>query len=230
MEPDPLRLELIQPQLFAFGETSEAALELFPTVWGACEELVAQEISVRSRGLETLLALDAARYSPLVAYMLATRLSDPDLELRRRVIIELASLLVFDQLGTAAPENVRHMLQATLRNLARNDILGLLEAGASDPDIEISLATLFNVMPEAGSLLAAILADRTAALDLRNMAVRMIRQVGYLDTLNDLERLASRLESRIKGQQEMPFAPPVVLDEQGLLAEIRATLLTLREP
>ena len=55
MDADPLRLETMQPQLFVFGETTEGTLELFPTVWGACEELVSQDAVLRRGGREKLL-------------------------------------------------------------------------------------------------------------------------------------------------------------------------------
>lgn len=230
MDTDPLRLEIVQPQLFVFGEMSEGTLELFPTVWGACEELVAQDAAVRRKGVEKLLELNAPRLSPLVTYLFATRLAEPDLELRKRVINALASLLVMDQNGLAAPENVRRTLHTFLSKMQQATIMALLEAGAADPMMEGSLAVLFNANPEAGTALAEILAERKNALGVRYQAVRLIRRVGYLDTVNELERLEERLESRISGQQAMPFAPPAAQDEQGLLGEIRATLLALREP
>lgn len=230
MDADPLRLETMQPQLFVFGETTEGTLELFPTVWGACEELVSQDAVLRRRGMEKLLELKAPRLSPLATYLFATRLADPDFELRKRVIGALADLLIFDPSGLAAPENVRRTLIACLNHMRQPTILALLEVGAADAEMETSLAILFNGCPEAGLALAEILSDRRNALGIRYQAIRLIRLVGYVDTLSELERLAVRLESRIAGQQAMPFAPPAEQDEQGLLGEIRAALFTLREP
>jgi hypothetical protein len=180
--------------------------------------------------MEKLLELKAPRLSPLVTYLFATRLADPDLELRKRVIEALSDLLVFDEGGLAAPENVRRTLNACLSHMRQPTILALLEAGAADAEMEASLAILFNGCPEAGISLAEILSDRRHGLEIRSQAVRMIKRVGYVDALNELERLAVRLESRIAGQQAMPFAPPAAQDEQGLLGEIRDALLTLREP
>lgn len=230
MDANPSTLGFIQPQLFSFGETSEGMLELFPTVWAACEELLAQDVNVRRSGVNKLIAVNAPRFSPLVAYILATRLSDPDLELRKQVVTALADLLVIDEKGLAAPENVRQTLHTRLRHMQQSTVLALLEVGEADSKLEDNLATLFNADPEAGSLLTAILAERKNRLGIRMMAVRMIRRVGYLDTVTDLEKLASRMENRINGQQAMLFSLPVMQDEHGLLGEIRATLLTLREP
>lgn len=230
MNTDPLRLETVQPQLFVFGEASEGTLELFPTVWGACEELISQDLAMREKGVEKLLELNAPRLSPLVTYLFATRLEEPDLALRKRVIGALAELLVIDAKGLAAPDTVRRTLHTYLSQMRPTTILSLLEAGAVDAEMESSLAILFNANPEAGSTLTEILSGRKNELGIRYQAIRIIRRVGYLDTLNELDRLAARLESRISGQQAMPFAPPAVNDEQGLLGEIQATLHVLREP
>ena len=230
MDADPLRLETVQPQLFVYGETSEGTLELFPTVWGACEELIVQDAAVRRKGLEKLLELKAPRLSPLVAYLFTTRLTEPDMELRKQVVAALADLLVIDQKGMAAPENVRRMLSAVLNQMNPVTINALLEVGAADPDMGNRLAILFNACPEAGCALAEILSERRNPLPIRFQAVRMIRIVGYLDTLSELERLEARLESRLAGQQAMPFVPPVAQDEQALLGEIRLALQALREP
>jgi hypothetical protein len=174
--------------------------------------------------------VESAQLSPLVTYLFATRLTDPDLELRKRVIEALAELLLFDPSGLAAPETVRRTLTACLNHMHQTTILALLEVGAADAEMETSLAILFNGCPEAGLALAEILSDRRNALGIRYQAIRLIRLVGYVDTLSELERLAVRLESRIAGQQAMPFAPPAEQGEQGLLGEIRAALFTLREP
>jgi hypothetical protein len=230
MDTDPLRLETIQPQLFVYGEASEGTLELFPTVWGACEELIAPDVASRRRGMEKLIEIKAPRLSSLVTYLFATRMGEPDLELRKQVVVALADVLVLDQNGLAAPENVRRTLAACLNKMTSATIQYLLEAGAADPELEERLAVLFNACPEAGMPLSEILSERKNALDIRLQAARLIRLVGYLDTIGDLERLEIRLESRIAGQQVMPFAPPAMQEEQALLGEIRSALLALREP
>lgn len=230
MDTDPFRLETIQPQLFVYGETSEGTLELFPTVWGACEELIVPDVAIRRKGLVRLLDLNAPRLSPLVTYLIATRLTEPDLGLRSQVVSALADLLVIGQDGLAAPVNVRRVLTTTLSNMSPITIMALLEVGVPEASMENSLAILFNACPEAGVTLAEILSDRKNPLEIRFQAIRLIHLVGYLDTLSDLERLEARLESRAAGQQVMPFAPPPVQDEQTLLREIRATVQALREP
>jgi hypothetical protein len=58
----------------------------------------------------------------------------------------------------------------------------------------------------------------------------LIGRVGYLDALPALERLLARLESRLHGQQAMPFAPKSSLEEAELLPDLQLTLTLLRSP
>ena len=230
MDIDPMQVETLQPELFVYDEISEGTLELFPAVWAACEELVSSELNIRQSGMTKLLELNAPRLSPLVTYILATRVTEPDLPLRTQVINVLASLLMTDKQGRAAPENVRRTLRAYLVQIRLPAILALLEVGVVEPEKEASLAVLFNVCPEAGGLLVEIFSDRNYALTIRCEAVRLINQVGYLEALPELERMAARLESKIAGQQGMAFAPPISPNEGMLLEEIRSALQTLRQP
>src|SRR5512143_2370969 len=102
MDLDPLLPQLEQPPLFTLGGTSSGILELFPEVWSATEAITSADATVRRAGLETLLETGAQRLSPLVAYVLATRLTDPEIELRCRVIILLAGILTNDPHGNPA--------------------------------------------------------------------------------------------------------------------------------
>lgn len=230
MDIDPLQVETVQPELFIYGDTSEGALELFPAVWWACEELVASDLNIRQVGLTKLLELNAQRLSPLVAYLLATRVTEPDPELRSRVVSALAGLLMNDSQGRLAPDNVRRTLRTYLVQIRLPAILALLDVGAAGPEREADLAILFNACPEAGSFLVEILSDRNYSLAVRCQAVRIIKHVGYLEAIPELERLEARIESRAANQQGMPFAPPTAPNEAVLLDEIRAALQTLHLP
>ena len=82
---------------------------------------------------------------------------------------------------------------------------------------------------QAGSNLAEIFSDRDAPLPIRRQAIHSVGQVGFLDAIPALVRLAARLEARRNGQQSMPFAPPDPQQDEGeLLPEIQKTLGLLR--
>ncbi len=216
-----------QPFLFDFTQVSSGAVELFPAVWGALEDLAAPEAAQRQSGLNKLVELGAPRLSPLVAYMLSTRLVDKDLPFRCKVASVLGGVLVPDRQGNPPPEQVRIYLQASLSQMSQGQVLALLEVAEADPALQPAVGRLFNACPTAGGMLAAVAGDRQSSLSLRKQAVVFIGLVGFLDALPALERLQNRLEARLSGQQSMPFAPPPSSDEADLLPVIQKTVATL---
>jgi hypothetical protein len=227
MEEDPY-INISQPTLFSYSDTSLGTVELFPAVWSAVEELASSEASLRMAALHRLQALDAPRLSPLVAYMIATRIDDPDLPLRAQVIRIVSILLSIDESGRSAPERVQRYLIAYLNQMRMRPIYALLQAGIEFPHLDSDIARLLNSSPYAGNHLADILVDRKKSVAVRREAARYISIVGYLDALPVLERLESRLATRMNGQQYMPFAPPQVTDERELLPVVQSALAVLR--
>ena len=107
---DPLSFNLSQPALFDFSEPSSGAMELFPAVWSAAEDLTSPEAATRRAGLERLVEMGAPRLSPLIAYLLATRLTDPDLNLRTSVVQVLSDVLAPNKQGHSSPEAVSRIV------------------------------------------------------------------------------------------------------------------------
>ncbi len=218
-----------QPLLFDFEE-SNAQIELFPAVWSAAESIASTDSSVRQEALERLLDMQAPRFSPLVAYLLATRLTDSDIRFRSQVSKVLAEVLIKDEEGRAAPENVRQTLTAYLAQMRTRHTFALLQVLVEDPSLDMHAATLLNACPYAGNHLADILADRKSPLAVRKQAGRMIGRVGFLDAMPTLERLSARLEARLSGQRSMPFAPLPSPEELDLLPVIQTAMTLLRSP
>jgi hypothetical protein len=231
MDADIIFTPSVQPAFIEVAETSIGVAELFPAVWNAAEGLTSPITRIRSEALDRLLELGAPRLSPLVAYLLATRLIDPDISLRYRVIQILGELLALDEQGRLAPEPVRRHLSGYLAQMRTRNIFALLEVAVSDPRAEPHISRLLNACPFAGNHLAEILADRNITLPIRQQAAYFIGRVGFLDALPTLERLAARLGTRLSGQQSMPFAPPPSgQDESELLPVVQNALRLLRFP
>ncbi len=111
MDLETLYLTSVQPTFLEVIETSSGLLELFPAVWSAAEGLTSPDVNMRTASLNRLLELGAPRLSPLISYLLATRISEPDLGLRCRIVQALGELLVVDATGRLAPDAVRrHMI------------------------------------------------------------------------------------------------------------------------
>jgi hypothetical protein len=219
-----------QPLLFHLGEASAQGLEFYPAVWSAAEALTASDPLVRQMGLEELEETQAARYSPLIVYLLITMLTDPDIDLRCKVIHCLTRVIGLDEDGKTSPEVVRQCLCGHLGALRTREVYALLQAVEHKPVCEDEVVTLLSCSSYAGNHLADILNERGAPLGIRRLAARFIGRVGFLSALPAVDRLASRLETRHQGQQAMPFAPRDAGDEVHLLPELRLALELLRAP
>lgn len=220
---------LPQPPLFVLEE-STGRVELFPAVWSALEDLTMPEAKMRREALDRLLELNAPRFSPIAAYVLVTRLTDPDLELRARIVQALGEALLPDAEGHPAPEEVRDHLVYHLSQARTRQVFALLQVAEKFPAVLAHAARLLDACPYAGKQLLDILSDHKAPLEIRIQAATLIGQVGYLDALPALERLSSRLEARQAGQSAMPFLPPASSVETALLPAIQAAIARLRAP
>lgn len=221
---------ITQPVLFELLEASIGSVELFPAVWSAAECLADPEAKTRLEALRQLVDLNAPRLSPLVAYLAATRLADPDLEMRHQVVLVLGELLTVDKEGRLADEMVRQYITTYLSQMRTRLVFSLLQVAEKFDDADANIARLLNACPFAGEHLVEILGDRASAVSIRKKAIFFVGLVGYLDAIPALERLVARLEARQNGQQSMSFVTSSVVEEGSLLPVIRQALASLRAP
>ena len=218
-----------QPQLFLLEE-SIGSIELFPAVWGALEDLTREDVSVRKSALEELIELDAARFSPVVSYILVTRVMEPIIELRANIIETLGLVLLPDKKGFPAPEEARSSLYLYLSSFRTRQIFAMLQASAEYEYVEDHVARLLNACRFAGNHLIEILNDPKIPFEVRRQAAVMIGKVGYLNSLPALEKLAGRLEARIAGQSAMKFASQTNSMDSELLPAVEEAIRSLRTP
>jgi len=216
-----------QPQLFLLEE-SIGNIELFPAVWSALEDLTNQDKELRRDALERLVDLEAPRFSPVVSYILVTRITEQNLGLRARIIETLGEVLSPDINGALAPEDVRSSLYLYLSGFRTRQIFALLQVSAEYKSLKDHVAKLLNACPYAGNHLIDILNDHKTPIEVRKQAAIMIGLVGYLYALPAMERLSGRLEARIYGQKAMQFAPQSNSSESELLPVIHDALRVLR--
>jgi hypothetical protein len=219
-----------QPMLFDFADTATGALEFFPEVWSATEKLTSPDLLERRDALDRLIVLDAPRLSPLVAYVVATRIFDPNIELRYKVVNVLGKILSPRETGKLAPPAVRLHLKEFCAQMGNRGFQQLLEVAEAYPEAESKVASLLNLCSQSGEALVKIVSDRKSSFELRRQAIIFIGRVGFLEAIPALEKLESRLESRVTGQKSMPFAPPGSPNGDSLLPVIQATLALLKEP
>lgn len=217
-----------QPKLFSLFDPAEGALELFPAVWFAAEDLTSPDVSIRQGALNRLVDLDAPRLSPLIGYLLATRISDTNIEIRRQIVEILGGLLAPTEEDRSTPQEVRSHIKAYLSTMRRRGVYSLLQVSDQYPSSETAVATLLNACSYASNSLSDIVLDRKIPVHIRRQAVNFISLVGFLDAMPALERLRSRLESRMEGQTAMPFAPAQNREDSSLLPAVQAALSILK--
>lgn len=214
-----------QPKLFVTEiATSQGMMELFPAVWISAEELVSEDIKTRNSALDQLISAQAIRLSPLVVYLVATRISEADLSLRTRILETLAAVMRPDENGHSAPDEVRQNLVSYFSQLSREQVLAILQVGDSQPELNSQIIRLINLCSRAGVHLADILADKSRDIGIRLKAAYLIGQVGFAEALPALKRVYSRIDARQNGQRAMPFAPKMGVDESKLLPVIRKSI------
>lgn len=229
MSPDIYKQDLTQLPLLKQDE-SKTSVELFPAVWSALEKLIGSSQEERNLGLSILQEVNAARFSPLIAYILTTFLSDPDLQVRKKIVQILGAVLSPDEDGNPAPAEVRAVLLKYLSQLRTRQIFSLLQVLADDQSLLTETKRILNACPFAGNHLVEILNDQKVPLAIRKQAVLMIGIVGFSDALTALERIENRLESKINGQRSMPFLPAVSTGEEELLPVLQQVITILRSP
>jgi hypothetical protein len=218
-----------QPQLF-FLEESLGTVEIFPGVWTALEDFTQDDTNQRHAALDRIIEFDAPRFSPLVAYILLTRIIDQDLDLRTRIVEVLCSILELDENGQPAPEEVRSSIHLHVSGFRTRQIFSLLQVSDRSEAQEMQVAHILNSCPFAGNHLVDIIKDHKNPIEIRRQAAIMIGRVGYLSTLPALERLAGRLETRLQGQQKMYFASRNPSLEESLLPAVQEAINLLRAP
>ena len=151
-----------QPNLITFeDQETKIVLELFPAVWQAAEKLISADAQQRHAGLDDLLVTEAARISPMIAYLLITRLFDPDQELRSRIVEALANVMRRDAEGRYANEAVRSQIISGLVEMGDPGLQAMIEAGVDNEAMLGHIARLINFAPNAGNFLKDLAADRS---------------------------------------------------------------------
>jgi hypothetical protein len=230
MDIDPFIVNTEKTSLLDLREVDSSRFQFSLEVWYTAEALFSTVLETRKAGLERLVRLKVARVSPLVVYLIATRLTEPDIELRSRVVAVLAGVFDLDDIDRLSEESVRLCLCTYLSGIRTRQVFALLQVMEFDPSMEPKVTQLLSYCSYAGSHLAEILADRNASLELRRWAAHFIGQIGYLDALPVMERLLTRLESRKNCKNGLSDSIVGETDETSLLPPIQSAIESLRAP
>ncbi len=229
MEVDPIIDHAQASEVLPVEKTPEISaapgVENLAGVWQACEALSSPDLEARWWGVKRLADFNAVRRFPLVAYLLTTRLTEPDIALRERVVQMLAGVLTGDSNEPLIPA-VYHSLTSALASMRVRPIYALLQVALFNPMVEPMVAGLLSYCSYAGQHLAHILSDRDRAIEVRHQAVNFIGRLGFLDALPTLERLTARMELRMNGRN--PSLDEY--DEANLFLDMRQAIELLKAP
>ena len=184
---------------------SEVDFEGNEEIWLAAERLVSPWAVEREEALDFLVGQDAPAKSPLIAYLLATRLSDLDLEVRWHMVKALGDVLTGAEPGEQLPDHVLRQLQGFLAHLNKGQILGLLEVSEQYLSAEENLIEIFKLCSYAGNVLSGIVNDRKIPLGIRQKATYFCGEAGFLETITSLQVLVMRIEKRNQVLRKFPL-------------------------
>ena len=183
----------------------EAEFEGTEEVWLAAERLVSPRVIEREEALDYLVEQGSFAKSPLIAYLLATRLSDPDLEVRCHMVKALGDVLAGGEKGEQLPDPVLRQLQGFLAYLNKEQILDLLEVSEQYLSAEESLIEIFKLCSYAGNVVSGIVNDRKIPLGIRQKAIYFCGEAGFLETTSILQVLVMRIEKRNQVLRKFPL-------------------------
>ena len=184
---------------------SEVEFEGNKEVWLAAEKLVSPRAVEREEALDFLVEKGVPAKSPLIAYLLATRISDPDLEVRCHMVKALGDALTGEHQREQLSDNVLKQLQGFLAHLNKEQIIDLLEVSGQYLSAEESLIEIFKLCSYAGNVLSGIVNDRKIPLGIRQKATYFCGEAGFLETITSLQVLVMRIEKRNQVLRKFPL-------------------------
>lgn len=204
----------------------EIVKEASRPVWETLTRLVSPDPDLRRKALEALPQLEGYPREPLLVYLLATRLTDPDLEIRLQAVRMLGGLLGREggagQLGRTALE----YLAGYLAGLEISQYVSLLEVSAAYLAAEKPLSSILKMCSYAGKSLSGIVNDQKLPVNIRQQAVFFCGEIGFLNTAPALKALIQRVE-KDRGRADKQPGGRISQDRESLYLPALAALSKL---
>jgi hypothetical protein len=164
------------------------------TLWDSALGLISLNPDQRDQAIEQLSQVDGYQDSALMAYILITRLAEPELEIRFHLVQLLGSLLDFESAGMCFSDRVLGFVHHELSQLTRFQIEKILEVSSRYLAADWAVKNIFKLCSYAGNILSGIVNDRKQPVQIRQQAINYCGELGFLDSKTALENLVRRVE------------------------------------
>ncbi len=140
------------------------------------------------------MAVEDFHLDPVLVYLLATRLTDPELEVRFQVIKLLGSLLDFKNEEQVLQGRALECLVGYLAAFEKSQYVKMLEVSEAYLAAEEPLAAILRICSYAGKPLGGIVNDRKLPVRVRQQAIFFCGEIGFLSAASALRNLISRVD------------------------------------
>ena len=182
------------------GDSGITQIPLKNEIWIAAENLVSAMPLEREQALDFLRDKGIFRSSPLVAYLLATRAIDEDLEVRYHSIQVLGELLDFEDSSEMGLTDLalKHV-HGFFAQIGKDQMIRLLEVRESYLAAEDALLNILKISSYAGDILSGIVNDRKIPASIRQAAIFLGGEAGFLELVPVFQNMVQKIEkSRVR--------------------------------
>ncbi len=226
MESEPLNFRVPLPDFL--DNAGAQVVEDVSQLSRAAEDFVAPQLDKRFAGFAYLEKLQAFEASPVYAYLLVTRLTEPSLELRGMIVDQLAEIIRACLSQSGGQNDVGHVVAYHLSQIRTRQIYALLQLAVQYEDKFSNIALVLKQCSFAGNQLAEIAENRDMPLPIRKQAILFIQHIGYTVAIASLDRLLRRFEMKYPqtvGQRQKSGREE---SDASLIPLLRETLETLK--
>jgi hypothetical protein len=175
-------------------------IEFNAGIWGEAEKLISPDPYQREKALDKFTREGFFAGSALAAYLLATLVSDEDLEVRFHAVLILGDLLDYDKSdGRVMKDPALKHVHYYFTGMEKGQMIKLLEVSERYLSAEQPIKNILRICSYAGDLLSGIVNDRKLPSPIRRLAIYFSGEIGLQDMIPVLQNLFIRIEKSRKG-------------------------------
>ena len=163
-------------------------------LWETAEGLLSPDPNIRESSLDNLKEIDGFYRSPLVASLLVSRISEPDLEIRFHLIQLLGSLVDYDSSDQHFADQALVFAKDALDQMEKIQLIRILEVSDSYITAEGAIRNILKLSSYAGVGLSGIVNDRKIPASIRQQAIFYGGETGYLELTPVFQNLILRID------------------------------------